>query len=381
MSVTANQRPKFEFLDGLRGISALYVAIYHTTLFTGKVNEPIPALVKPFTFFAGFGHFSVSVFIVLSGFCLSIPVALSEDKQLRGGFKNYIRRRFRRIVPPYYAALLLFIGLIAITPLLQIPLNTAWDTKIPFNWQTITTHFLLIHNLHVNWIYKIDGPMWSVATEWQIYFFFPLLLLIWRKSNLAMAVLTSVIIGIVACFFKLSLLHPWFLGLFGIGMGGAIIAFSNEALFVHIREVVNWKLFSRLSATGVAVFLLLTTRFPVPDLISETVVGAGICVVIIYYTLIEKKGQTASPALRFLKSPQVVMLGVFSYSIYLIHSPFVALFNLLTLHNAFSYPVRLLYMLFIALPSAIGLAYIFHILVERRFVTGHIRKEARKLRV
>jgi peptidoglycan/LPS O-acetylase OafA/YrhL len=115
-----------------------------------------------------YGHYSVAVFIVLSGFCLALPVALSPDRQLRGGFGRYIRRRALRILPPYFAALFLFIALIAVTPLLQTPAGTAWDSKIPMTKGAVLSHVALIHNVIPGLNYRIDGPMWSVATEWQI---------------------------------------------------------------------------------------------------------------------------------------------------------------------------------------------------------------------
>ena len=45
------------------------------------------------------GTTPVAVFIVLSGF------SLAAGNPMRGGYWAYVRRRARRILPPYYAAL------------------------------------------------------------------------------------------------------------------------------------------------------------------------------------------------------------------------------------------------------------------------------------
>ena len=52
-------------------------------------------------------------FIVLSGYSLMIPAARNGG-ELVGGFRRYIFRRARRILPPYYAALICSIALILV---------------------------------------------------------------------------------------------------------------------------------------------------------------------------------------------------------------------------------------------------------------------------
>jgi peptidoglycan/LPS O-acetylase OafA/YrhL len=277
-------------------------------------------------------------------------------------------------------ALLLFLVLIAVTPLLQQPLRTAWDNKIPVDWKTVVTHFLLVHNLHADWIYKIDGPMWSVATEWQIYFFFPLLLFIWRKTNLLYAVLAGLFIG-AAAGFKLAILHPWYLGLFALGMAAAILSFSPDEFFVQWRNKINWRVQVRIWMPLLVVFLLLSWYRHIPAIVCETFVGFVMCIVIVHYTLVDVRNDKADAFLQLLKSTPVVTLGVFSYSIYLVHSPIIALVNLLALDAPMSYGFRMLFMLLLAAPLAIACAYLFYVLVEKRFLSTHARKEARVLNI
>ena len=44
--------------------------------------------------------------MVLSGFCLFLPVCKSKEALQRWHWKSYAIRRFRRITPPYYAAII-----------------------------------------------------------------------------------------------------------------------------------------------------------------------------------------------------------------------------------------------------------------------------------
>src|SRR6185369_12057746 len=117
----------------------------------------------------------------------------------------------------YYVALFLSLALIGLTPALQVQQNTAWGTKIPVTAGAILAHLLLIHNVLPDWIFKIDGPMWSVAIEWQIYFLFPSLLLpLLRRTNMLVTVLLTTLISLLPHMllprsFKLDFTHPWFL--------------------------------------------------------------------------------------------------------------------------------------------------------------------------
>ena len=67
------------------------------------------------------GHYAVAVFIVLSGFCLMLPVTRDPNGRLPGGFAAYLGRRARRILPPYYAALGMCWIAIALIPALRQP--------------------------------------------------------------------------------------------------------------------------------------------------------------------------------------------------------------------------------------------------------------------
>lgn len=363
--------PKFTYLDGLRGLSALFVAFYHAQLFTGRSGAYLESNLKPLNVFLSYGHFSVAIFIVLSGFCLTIPVALSEDKFLKGGFKRYIKRRFTRIIPPYYVALVLFIILIFSIPMLQTSQNTVWDSKIPVTFDAVVAHILLIHNFSESWIFKIDGPMWSVATEWQIYFIFPILLYLWRRYGIVVSIVFANILGVIVAL-RFSLLHPWYLGLFSTGMVGSIICFSKDEMFHNLRSKINWPIISKLASAGLLILAILIRFIKVNILISETFVGLCICIILINFTLIETKNEAGSRPfmLSIFNTRFAVFLGSFSYSIYLIHSPILGYLNLLTINFPIGIDLRLILMLGVAVPISVLISYVFYLLVERKFIPG-----------
>jgi len=154
-----NNPPKLrlDYLDGLRGLSALYVVLLHVSQIVedrlhgnGLLSIAYPIMLK-------YGRDAVGIFIVLSGYCLMLPVVRSESRQLRGGVVQYIKRRGRRILPPYYAVLILSLLITAFVPMNQpfmgFQLNLAQSDFTP---GILLSHFLLLHNLKPEWIHGIN---------------------------------------------------------------------------------------------------------------------------------------------------------------------------------------------------------------------------------
>ncbi len=376
-----NGKVRLDFLDGIRGCAAIFVAAFHALLFTGHGDlRSYSSAGRIIAFFLSFGHYAVAVFIVLSGFCLAIPVAKSKNKELTGGFRAYIGRRALRILPPYYAALVLFLLMIAFVPQLQRHQHTAWDSKIPVTAGAVLSHILLVHNVSDNSVYKVDGPMWSVATEWQIYFMFPLMLIpVWRRLGITATVFIAIFAGVTLHFLphsynglNLDLAHFWFLGLFALGMGAAAIAFETDPTFISFKYRFRWGQIATFSSICLLSALLSKQKWMEEhDYLVETCVGIVAAAFILHWTVRMQTATEIGTSLRFLNSPWIVWLGSFSYSIYLIHSPLLGLFNLLTLSLPLTPNYRLAIMLAVALPFVVACSYLFHILIERRFLSGH----------
>jgi len=94
-------RQRLAGLDGVRGLAALFVVVNHVFLraFPGYPVDRAP-------FWAGwfiYGRFAVVVFIVLSGFSLALSPARHGWRL--DGVSRFALRRARRILPPYWAAL------------------------------------------------------------------------------------------------------------------------------------------------------------------------------------------------------------------------------------------------------------------------------------
>jgi len=311
------------------------------------------------------------LFIVLSGYCLMLPVAASPEQGLSGGLAGFMKRRARRILPPYFAALVLSLLLIALVPGLGQPSGVHWDNVLPaFTPGVLVSHLLLVHNFKLEWMSKVNYTFWSVAVEWQIYFLFALLLLPLRRRfgltvavaagfGLALAVLQFSPYPYEAC--------PWFVGLFALGMAAAEVNFSAHPQLVRWRERLPWSWLSGLSA--LVLLVALACDVPRGQLGRDLLVGIASACLLVYCTESLQRNGRIPAGLSALDATPVAALGVFSYSLYLVHAPVLALVDLGQVAAGWSPDLRLAGLIAGGLPLVLASAYLFHLLFERRFMS------------
>lgn len=359
-------RPEFPYLDGIRGFAAIAVVLYHALLSTGLANEATQKLPLIDLIF-GWGYLGVPVFIVLSGYVLMLPT-LSNDLKLRGGAAKYLKRRARRVIPPYYAALILSILLIVLIPVMRETSGTQWDTKLPMTVPSIVSHFLLVHDFHPDWIGAINGPLWSVAVEWQIYLLFPLILLpLWRKFGAGVVVVGAVIVSVSPVFTGLGeWAHPWLIGIFAMGM------WSAQATMKPGRNRWAGPLsLGFLVLTLVAI--VATKQLGIHSFgLIETCAGAAVAAGLVWVGQRATRGATPGIVKPFQSRP-MIRLGLFSYSIYLLHSPLLALANLLLLPLGLPLIGQWAVMTFAVVPVVVMVCYGFFFVVERKFLNTRQR--------
>jgi peptidoglycan/LPS O-acetylase OafA/YrhL len=376
-SSPANSNVRLHYLDGVRGLAAFYVVLHHAYLQVAWQHQTnLSSLIRFLTKWLEYGSFSVVVFIVLSGYCLTLPVV--KTGYLKGGFFRYIKRRAIRIMPPYYAALIIALILPIFLPILSQHSDTIWSDTDRFSEAALISHLFLFHNLRSAWAYKIDYPMWSVAIEWQIYFLFPLILLpIWRRWGLRVTVLSALILGFSPHFIPghvLDYLKPWYFSMFTLGMAGAIVGFSQQQKLISFKKQMPWGKLSLAIGAILAAISIPQTRnwLYTHEVITDPLVGCLTACLLIFCSLhaSDYDSKNWNPFLKLVSQPWLVKLGTFSYSLYLVHAPILAAIDLY-LESAKVSPVwRLAIVMFISVPFSIAISYLFHLLFEKRFISG-----------
>ena len=373
---------RLHYLDGIRGLAALYVVFHHAYLqVTGPeeskiLTEQIPPLALMSVRWLEYGSFSVAIFIILSGYCLMLPVV--SRGILSGGWIEYIKRRAKRILPPYYAALGLSLLLVLIFPFLNKPSGTIWDvTGDAFSLQSILSHLFLIHNWKGAWASKINYPMWTVSTEWQIYFLLPLILLpLWRKFGLWVMTIAAIFIGFAPHYLLNGFLDrakPWYFSLFALGAAAAVISTSTESKYIKLRQQIPWGVVATFFVVLLSVIVIPQERswLDTHEMVSDQLVAGMAFCVLVQCTQTAMNGkmiESNSPRtwlLKLLSHPWAIGLGSFSYSLYLVHAPILALIDLPLKAAHVSSTLRLVIGLGVSVPISVGISYLFYWVFER----------------
>ncbi len=321
------------------------------------------------------GRIAVQIFIVLSGYCLMMPVARSGD--LKGGPTGFIQRRARRILPPYYAALAFALLVISCVPRMNIPRGVRWDSTLPAaSWGVLVSHLLLLQDLSGDWLFKINYPMWSIAQEWQIYFAFVFILLpLWRTLGILAAVGFSFVLSVLLRHipgYNLIDAAPEFLFLFSVGMFAAKVTFAEPSRWiVRLRERTPWGWLTLVSWLVYAIFAVRSPPGAVDSFRCAVSVGGIMLCTLVFCTGSVQRRQHHNLLLRFCEWKPMVVLGTFSYSLYLVHAPILSMFTLPLLDRQVSALPAVLVQLCVAVPTATAFAYGFHLLFERPFMLGH----------
>ncbi|WP_178133823.1 acyltransferase family protein [Vineibacter terrae] len=181
-------------MTGLRGVAALLVATYH--------YYPPNAITQPaLSRFIGKGYLWVDVFFILSGFVLALNYAhlFASGWSLRR-WRDFLVRRLARIYPLY---IVLVLGAVLLTLVAHgnlHPGNPAPAVGLPVPIRDLVANLLMVQSWGIT--RSINGPAWSISTEWAAYLVFPVLVgvaLFSRAGTALIAVLAvvAVILGTV----------------------------------------------------------------------------------------------------------------------------------------------------------------------------------------
>lgn len=392
---------RLDFLHGVRGLAALTVVLFHLTLNTGP--DSAGPIIRMLNVPLLHGYLAVSVFLVLSGFLLAMPV-VTNGLTLRGGVRGFLRRRALRILPPYYAAYLLDMLFFATASWLASLVGrdpgaaVHRQIEIGYRWPSVVAHALLVHNMNYEWQRSMDEILWSIACEWQIYLLFAIVLVpLWRHAGLwamlatgaALAAVVTVACARGACFY----LIPWMIPIFGVGAAGATVVFGPGPRAAAIRR---WPWGTISLAAGIAMCTGITLldagvpaeamRMPVQYYhvsyelrwVYDVLAAFAATSVIVWLSLGSRngaEGKGMSSRIRgLLESRWLQILGRFSYSLYLTHGMVLVFVARATQWLWPRWAVHWAAVMIGGTLLSLFVGYIFHRCCERRFMasgSGH----------
>ncbi|MBX3618652.1 MAG: acyltransferase [Rhizobacter sp.] len=218
------------WLDGLRGIAALWVFVAHVQILSGLRYIPI----------VSWGGLAVDLFMMLSGFLMAHHYLLRQRREpwdAPSTWGHFWTRRFFRIAPLYY---LLLVVALALGPWMgahRDAVAAAWPhtatSAARYGDQSLgnlLAHASFVFGMLPDYAFRTALPDWSIGLEMQFYLVFPLLMLaVARFGGLA----TGAVVIVVCAWmrwqwpgwfqrFEMPAFLPLKLYVFFIGMGIAL---------------------------------------------------------------------------------------------------------------------------------------------------------------
>ena len=152
-------KPHYEILDGLRGVAALMVLVYH--VFEGFSTSPIDQR-------CNHGYLAVQFFFILSGFVVGYAY---DDRWTRMTTGEFFKRRLIRLHP------MVLIGILLGAASFLIQGGMQWDgTHVGLSWVMLAmlcTLFMIPAAPHTGVeirgngeLFPLNGPYWSLFMEY-----------------------------------------------------------------------------------------------------------------------------------------------------------------------------------------------------------------------
>ena len=364
--------PRYHLLDVWRGVACLMVVVHHAgyALHWSDAAGSAPR----WWIVWGVNRLSlgVPIFFVISGYCILASVEASRRKELSPW--TFLGRRFWRIYPPYWTALLFFLAVVVSLDAagLRGLHHGAHAVKLDSPAALDLPRWVGNLTLTETWRPHVWGPprdvytgiAWSLCYEEQFYFV--CFLVLWfapRRTCATLFWVTAVAVAVRVGAWetgRLALIRgvfPLLWHQFAVGM--AVYYRLNEARGPRAKHLVDLGLGALL-----LVGLLARER--------ETVMAAAFGLTLIALKPWDRKAD----ALVWLRPLRAC--GRRCYSIYLAHLPVVVVGNLwLYQHGLTTFRARALVMVPLVAALSVAVSWAYFALVEAYFLNSPVLRPGR----
>lgn len=300
-----NTKKHFETLDGLRGIAAIAVVVFHFMEFAAPKYEDS---------FIGHGYLAVDFFFCLSGFVIAYAY---DQKIKRIGFGRFLKLRLIRLHPLVVIGSV--IGLVAFVFDPYSNLYHQYGLKnaiLMFISGSTLIPYPLVQERYFN-LFHLNPPTWSLFWEYIVNIFYALLFYRLKRYGL---LLLTIAAAFLLCY------ESYKSGYIGVGWsgdnfwgGGIRVLYSFLAGMCVYR--FKWIIRNRLGFLLISILLLASFLVPYTE---PTAPFVDPLIVILYFPLIVALG--AGISLEGTSKKVCEFSGAISYPLYMVHYPILWLF-------------------------------------------------------
>lgn len=273
-----NQRRLTE-LDGLRGVAALVVVVFHYIYQYNDIYGHEFSVSELFRF----GYYGVHLFFIISGFVIYWTIVRS-DKPL-----DFIWSRFSRLYPVYWMALTItFLTVLAFS----LPGRERELQTVLMNYTMFHEYFGYAH---------VDGVYWTLTLELAFYFWILLIFSLGQMRNIEKILIFWVSASALLTYYK-----------FGIDISPNIKKiFLLDYIELFAAGICFYKVRSNEQTSYTKILLLLSCTSIFASYPTLTSVGLMSFYVLFFLVVFNKAS--------LLRNHILVYLGTISYSLYLTH--------------------------------------------------------------
>lgn len=239
------QKPHFVVLDGLRGVAALCVVIFH---FSEMVIWDYSKL------WIGHGYLAVDFFFCLSGFVIGYAY---DDRIATMGLGSFFKARLIRLHPLVVFGSVLGIIAFYANPFGVEPGYGSGKMALVFAASILMVPFGAIHDGGRS-LFGLNAPSWSLFWEYVANLIFAVVLYRIRRGALIALTLVMAAVLCWAGHRAGNLYGGWSLSSFWDG--GVRIAFAFPAGLLVYR--MGWRLRTRLGFAALSILLVLALVMP-----------------------------------------------------------------------------------------------------------------------
>lgn len=344
----------FEILDGLRGVAALAIVVFH---FMEVVYT------DPNQNFIAHGFLAVDFFFCLSGFVIAFSY---DDRIVKMGLGEFFKRRLIRLHPlVIFGSILGLLGFMFDPFIAQTATYSTAKMLLIFLSSLLLIPYPVMADRYFN-LFGLNAPAWSLFWEYVANILYAFVLhKIAKRFLIALAVIAGLLL-IYTAYKAGSLLGGWAGSNFWDG--GARIFYSFLAGMLIYR--CNWIVKTKLGFPGIAVLLMLAFLVPFKwGWISE------LTVVLFYFPLSVALGAGAMLSPKFKSI--CVFSGKISYPLYMTH--YFAIWIFSNYYHTYKPNVHELAMVIVfGLILLIGFAYLIMHTIDipiRKYLTHKKNKE------
>ncbi|SHF34008.1 acyltransferase family protein [Dysgonomonas macrotermitis] len=285
---------KYEYIDSLRGIAILMVVGVHIlSFFKVSTSDFFPPLLIDYIYDFRCG---VSLFFIVSAYTLTMSHERRKDE--KRATRNFFIRRFFRIAPIYYSAIILIY-------LFNIDHSAAYIKAIPTFW--FLSNFLFLNTLSPYIIGTIVPGGWSVSAEFIFYFLFPILT-IWVRNTNTSLIFFGIFIAI-ASIFHYNFYDDPFLSKFEfmeVNFLNQVPIFFLGIFAYHVTQKKDYRV-SPYTVVFLACVCLLFAHIPFPYYFMWTIAFTALVIILSKYSL------------KAFSNKVLASVGKVSFSMYIIH--------------------------------------------------------------